>query len=174
MIKKSDIHPCEFKVNKQVQITSEQLLPNESLVWDISPTHVTMWDIISYPLFADGDTGIYPHLASQYHVWTKAKRGIAMLSVDKWPYSRKQPEGNEFIPCSNDVCGTLKRSRTFKTQLSLLSDLNHRIKSVSLGCIAAAKKVDGGRDPHCDVISDVLFSLYLTLMTSNVKYVSGY
>ena len=41
-------------------------------------------DIISYPLFADADTGIYPHAASQYHAWPKAKRGIAMLSVDKF------------------------------------------------------------------------------------------
>ena len=36
--------------------------------------------IISYPLFADADTGIYPHAASQYHARPKAKRGIAMLS----------------------------------------------------------------------------------------------
>ena len=41
-------------------------------------------DIISYPLFADADTGIYPHAASQYHARPKAKRGIAMLSVDKF------------------------------------------------------------------------------------------
>ena len=26
-------------------------------------------------------TGIYPHLASQYHAWPSAARGIAMLSV---------------------------------------------------------------------------------------------
>ena len=42
-------------------------------------------DTISYPLFADADTGIYPHAASQYHARPKAKRGIAMLSVDKFP-----------------------------------------------------------------------------------------
>ena len=47
-------------------------------------------DIISYPLFADADTGIYPHAASQYHARSKAKRGIAMLSVDKFPYLRRQ------------------------------------------------------------------------------------
>ena len=39
-------------------------------------------DIISYPLFADADTGMYPHAASQYHARPTAKRGIAMLSVD--------------------------------------------------------------------------------------------
>ena len=39
-------------------------------------------DIISYPLFADADMGIYPHAASQYHARPTAKRGIAMLSVD--------------------------------------------------------------------------------------------
>ena len=38
--------------------------------------------ITSYSLFADADTGIYPHLASQYHARPKAKRGIAMLRVD--------------------------------------------------------------------------------------------
>ena len=47
-------------------------------------------DIISYPLFADADTGIYPHAASQNHARPKPKRGIAMLGVDKFPYPRKQ------------------------------------------------------------------------------------
>ena len=64
-----------------------------------SASEVTLKDIISYPLFADADTGIYPHAASQYHARPKAKRGIAMLSVDKFPYPRKQTRGNEFIPC---------------------------------------------------------------------------
>ena len=57
-------------------------------------------DIISYPLFADADTGIYPHAAPRYHARPKAKRGIAVLSVDKFPYPRMQTGGNEFIPCS--------------------------------------------------------------------------
>ena len=70
--------------------------------------------IISYPLFADADTGIYPHAALQYHARPKAKRGIAMLSVDKFPYPRKQTRGNEFIPCSNNICDILKRFRSFK------------------------------------------------------------
>ena len=56
---------------------------------------------ISYPLFADADTEIYPHAALRYHVRPKAKRGIAVLSVYKFPYPRKQTWGNEFIPCSN-------------------------------------------------------------------------
>ena len=42
-------------------------------------------DIIGYPLFADANSGIYPHLASQYHARRKVKRGIAMLSLDKFP-----------------------------------------------------------------------------------------
>ena len=53
---------------------------------------------IRYPLFVSADTGIYPHLASQYHgrpnARPNAKRGIAMLSVDKFPYPRKQTWGN--------------------------------------------------------------------------------
>ena len=39
---------------------------------------------IRYSLFASADTGIYP----------KAKRGIAMLRVDKFPYPRQQTRGN--------------------------------------------------------------------------------
>ena len=70
--------------------------------------------IISYPLFADADTGIYPHAALQYHVQPKAKRGIAMLSVDKFPYPREQTRGNEFIPCSNNINDILKRFHSFK------------------------------------------------------------
>ena len=77
-------------------------------------------DIISYPLFADADTGIYPHAASQYHARPKAKRGIAMLSVDKFPYPRKQTRGNEFIPCSNNICDILKRFRSFKIPAIIL------------------------------------------------------
>ena len=49
----------------------------------LDPWCILQWNIISYPLFADVDTGIHPHAASQYHAWPKAKRGIAMLSVDK-------------------------------------------------------------------------------------------
>ena len=69
--------------------------------------------IISYSLFADADTGIYPHAASHYHVRPKAKRGIAMLSVDKFPYPWKQTKGNELILCSNSICDILKRFRSF-------------------------------------------------------------
>ena len=82
--------------------------------WQLSSSHVKYrTDIISYPLFADADTGIYPHAASQYHARPKAKRGIAMLIVDKFPYPRKQTRGNEFIPCSNNICDILKRFRSF-------------------------------------------------------------
>ena len=45
----------------------------------------------------------------------RLERGIAMLSVDKFPYPRKQTRGNEFIPCSNNICDILKRFRSFKT-----------------------------------------------------------
>ena len=71
--------------------------------------------IIHYPLFTDADTGIYPHAASQYHARPKAKCGIVMLSVDKFPYPRKQTKGNEFIPCSKDVCRILKCFCSFKS-----------------------------------------------------------
>ena len=81
---------------------------------DVIMKSVYGMDIISYPLFADADTGIYPHAASQYHARPTAKCGIAMLSVDKFPYPRKQTRGNEFIPCSNNICDILKRFRSFK------------------------------------------------------------
>ena len=82
-------------------------------------------DNISYPLFADADMEIYPRAASQYHSRPKVKRGIAMLSVDKFPYPRKQTRCNEFIPCSKDVCHILNRFRR---------------NTVLLDRIAAAKK----------------------------------
>ena len=69
-------------------------------------------DIISYPLFAEADTGIYPHAASQYHARPKAKRVITMLGVDKFPYPLQQTRGNENIPCSNNICHILKRFRS--------------------------------------------------------------
>ena len=59
-----------------------------------------------YPLFADADTGIYPHAASQYY--------DAMLSVGKFPYPRQQTRGSEFIPCSNNIYDILKRFRSLK------------------------------------------------------------
>ena len=37
-----------------------------------------------------------------------------MLSVDKFPCLQKQTRGNEFIPCSNNVCQILKCFRSFK------------------------------------------------------------
>ena len=84
--------------------------------WELHKKYILLLrgNIISYPLFADADTGIYPHAASQYHARPKAKRGIAMLSVDKFPYPRKQTRGNEFIPCSDNICDILKRFRSFK------------------------------------------------------------
>ena len=70
--------------------------------------------IISYHLFADADTGIDPHAASQHHARPKAKCGIVMLSVGKSPYPRMQTMCNEFMPCSKDVCQILKHFRSFK------------------------------------------------------------
>ena len=73
-----------------------------SKVWQVPEGHRHYVYTISYPLFADADTGIYPHAASQYHARPKAKRGIAML------------RGNEFIPCSNNIYDILNRFRSFK------------------------------------------------------------
>ena len=86
--------------------------------FDLCEKNTVIMYTISYPLFADADTGIYPHAASQYHARPKAKRGIAMLNVDKFTYPRKQTKGNEFIPCSNNICDILKHFRSFKSQLS--------------------------------------------------------
>ena len=127
-------------------------------------------DIISYPLFADADTGIYPDAASQYHARPKAKRGIAMLSVDKFPYPRKQTRGNEFIPCSDNICDILKRFRSFKIPAITLIWPKSSYKHSITRSYRSGRKADGGRNRHCDVINDVPLSLYLTLMTSNVRY----
>ena len=62
------------------------------------------------PVFADADAGIYPQAASQYHARPKAKRGNAMLSVDKLA----NLSHNELIPCSNSICDIVKRFRSFK------------------------------------------------------------
>ena len=75
-------------------------------------------DIISDPLFASADTGIYPHAASQYQARPKAKRGIAMLRVDKFPYPRKQTRGNEFIHAQTIFVTFWNVSTALKSQLS--------------------------------------------------------
>ena len=120
-----------------------------SLIWadHIIGQAIEIWDIINYPLFADADKGIHPHTAWKYHTRLKAKRGIAMLSVDKSPYPRQQTTGNDFIPCSNDVCHFLKRFRRFKTPaVPFILPKSSYLNSVLLGTIPAARKVDGGRD----------------------------
>ena len=127
---------------------------------------------ISYPLFADVDAGIYPHAASQYHARPKAKRGIAMLSVDKFPYPQKQTRGNEFIPCSNSICDILKRFHSFKIPaIALIWSKSPHKHSVTRS-YRSGKESGQRRNRHCDVINDVPLSLYLTLMTSNVRYAS--
>ena len=57
---------------------------------------------------------MYPDAASQYHTRPKAKRNIAMLSVDKFPYLQKQARGTEFIPGSNKISDILKCFCSFK------------------------------------------------------------
>ena len=118
-------------------------------------------DIISYPLFASADTGIYPHLASQYHARPKAARGIAMLSVDKFPYPRKQTRVTNLSHAQTIFVTFWNVSTALKSQVSHQSGLNHRINTVLLGRTTAVGKADGGRNLHCDVINDVPLSLYL-------------
>ena len=48
------------------------------------------------------------------HTQPSTARGIAMPSVDKFPYPPKQTRRNGFIACLNDVCCFLKRFRNFK------------------------------------------------------------
>ena len=132
---------------------------------------VATWNNISYPLFADADTGIYPHAALQYHARPKAKRGIAMLSVDKFPYPWKQTRGNEFIPCSNNICDILKRFRSFKIPaITLIWPKSLYKHTVTRSYRSGKESGRRGRNRHCDVINDVPLSLYLTLMTSNMRY----
>ena len=82
----------------------------ESQEW---PANAPRKDTISYPLLADVETGLYPYAPLQYHAQPKAMHGIAILRVDKFPYTRKQTRGSEFIPCPIDTCHILKRSGGF-------------------------------------------------------------
>ena len=109
-------HPNPPPVQQQCRYTAVEV---EAGVCSSVIFHRAM-DIISYPLFADAGTGIYPHAASQYHARPKAKHGIAMLSVDKFPYPRKQTRGNEFIPRSNNICDILKHFHCFKIPATTL------------------------------------------------------
>ena len=174
--------PGEFPAQRPVTRSFDvffDLRPNKPLSkqwwgWWFEMPLSPLWrhcnDIISYPLFADADTGIYPHAASQYHAPPKAKRGMAMLSVDKFPYPRKQTMGNEFIPCSSNICDILKRFRSFKIPVITLIWPKSSYKHNVTRSYRSGKKADGGRNRHCDVINDIPLSLYLTLMTSNVRY----
>ena len=113
------------------------------------------------------------HRASQYHTRPNAKRGIAMLSVDKFPYPRKQTRCNEFIPCSNDVCQIMKRFRSFKISDTPFIWFKSSYK-YSVARSHRSGKESGRRSwsplwPHQWRSS---FSLDFTPMTSNVRYVS--
>ena len=121
-----------------------------------------------YPLFADTETGIYPHVTSLY-ARPKATRGITMLSMDKSHYKHKQTRDNEFSSSSNDVHRVHKR---LKVELPCLSGLNRYINTVVLRRIKKSEEVSGGRVRHGDVIN-VPFPLYLTLMASKLIQVSN-
>ena len=64
--------------------------PNNPVWYDWMDHKELLCASISYPLFTDADTVIYPHTPSQYHARPKAKPVIAILSVDKFPYTQKQ------------------------------------------------------------------------------------
>ena len=126
--------------------------------------------IVSCPLFADADTGIYPHAASQYYARPKAKRGIVMIRVDKFPYPRKQTRGNEFIPSSNNICHILKRFHSFKIPAIPWtwpkSPYKHSVtRSYRSGKVVGIAIVTSSMRLLC-------LNLYLTLMTSNVRCAS--
>ena len=101
----------------------------------------------------------------------KAKCGIAMLSVDTFPIRWNKQEVTNLSPCLKNVCHILKRFDSFEIQaiVMLFICLNNCINIMLSGCIAAARKMDSGRDRHCDIINDVPFSFYLTLIASNVR-----
>ena len=72
-------------IHKDHNTKETHMEPSNTILYHIIRKH-----IISYPLFAYADTGIYPYAASQYHARPKAKHGIAMLSVEKFPYPQKE------------------------------------------------------------------------------------
>ena len=116
------------------------------------------------------------YTALQYHARPKAKCGIAMLSVDKFLYPRKQTKGNKFIPCPNDVCHILKCFRRFETPAIPFILPKSSYKLSVAWSQRSGKECERWPwsmcDCHCDIINDVPFSLYVMLMMSNVKYVS--
>ena len=117
---------------------------------------------VNYLLFVSTDTGIYTH--TKHGNATRGRSPSVVLRCSRWinsPYPRKQTKYNEFILCSSDVCHILNMFTALKSQLSFLPGVNKCITTVLLGRIAAARKVDGGRDRHRDVINDALFSLSL-------------
>ena len=117
---------------------------------------------VNYLLFVSTDTGIYTH--TKHGNATRGRSPSVVLRCSRWinsPYPRKQTKYNEFILCSSDVCHILNMFTALKSQLSFLTGVNKCINTVLLGRIAAARKVDGGRDRHRDVINDALLSLYI-------------
>ena len=93
-----------------------------------------------------------------------------MLSLDKFPYPRKQTRGNEFIPCSIDACYFLKRVHSF------------RILAIALISPNSLYKQSVSRSHHCgkqiarigipSVRSSVAsLCVYCMLMTSNGLYI---
>ena len=112
-----------------------------------------MYDIISYPLSCCRG---YGNLSTRGIAISRAAEGQA------WYCDAKQTNGSEFIPCSNDVCLILKCFRSFKT--SAIAFIWPKSCKLSV-----TRSHRSHRDCHCDVIIDVPFSLYLTLMASNVS-----
>ena len=123
--------------------------------------------VISYPLFADADTGIYPHTASQYHTRPESKRFDAILSVDKFPYPRQQTRGNEFTPCLNNICDILKCFHSIKIPAIPLIRLNLRINSVYRSHRSGKESVRRSESPLWRHQWRSFVFIYLTLMTSN-------
>ena len=110
---------------------------------------------------------LYPHAASPCHVWPKAKHGIAMLSVDKFPYPRKQTRGNEFIPCSNNICDILKHFRSFKIPAITLIWSKSPYKHIVTRSYRSGK--ESGRQSELPLRHHQWRSLVFISHTDNVK-----
>ena len=78
-------------------------------------TYTCTQDIISSPLLVDADTGF----ATRSIAIPRAAESQAILNVDKFPYTRKQTNGNESIPCPRDVYRMLERFHCFQSKVIL-------------------------------------------------------
>ena len=103
------------------------------------------------------------NICAQCHTRPKAKRDIAMLSVDKFPYPRNRTRDNEFHPCSKDACHILKCFHNFKPPESpfILHNSPYQLSIARSNRSGEENGLWSQRDRHC-ASSLTFFSRYIS------------